>query len=109
MLVNYFRYSFGIKPKKCHGISSLKQSWFSDPEEPHPGPVIVIQAADNQIEDMQVEESCDVAEPMEDIPRMVVAIETPETEVIEESQLNGKSNSLLNSFRIPQVEWVENT
>ena len=37
---------------------------------------------------------------MEDIPRMVVAIETPETEVIEESQLNGKSNSLLNSFRI---------
>ena len=40
---------------------------------------------------MQVEESHNVAEPMEDIPRMVVAIETPETEVIEESQLNGKS------------------
>ena len=49
---------------------------------------------------MQVEESHNVAEPMEGIPRMVVAIETPETEVIEESQLNGKSNSLLNSFRI---------
>ena len=47
-----------------------------------------------------MEESHNVAEPMEDIPRMVVAIETPETEVIEESQLNGKSNSLLNSFRI---------
>ena len=47
-----------------------------------------------------MEESHNVAEPMEGIPRMVVAIETPETEVIEESQLNGKSNSLLNSFRI---------
>ena len=100
MLVNYFRYSFGITPKKCHGISSVKQTWFSDPKESNPGPVIVILAADNQIEDKQVEESCDVVEPMEDIPRMVVAIETPETEVIEESQLNGKSNSLLNSFRI---------
>ena len=74
MLVNYFRYSFGITPKKCHGISSVKQTWFSDPEEPHPGPVIVIQAADNQIEDMQVEESHNVAEPME----------TPETESLNE-------------------------
>ena len=30
---------------------------------------------------------------MEDIPRMVVPIETPETEVIEELRFNGKSNS----------------
>ena len=66
---------------------------FSAPEEQNLGPVIVIQAGNDQNEGNQVDMSRDVAEPMENSAGLADAIETPELETKVES-LKGKSNSL---------------
>ena len=66
---------------------------FSAPEEQNLGPVIVIQEGNDQNEGNQVDESRDVAEPMENSAGLTDAIETPELETKVES-LKGKSNSL---------------
>ena len=74
-------------------ISSVKQTWFSDPEEPNSIPLIVIHAANDPIEGNQLEESCDLAEPIVDNNELADAIENPDVDVEKESLLNGKSKS----------------
>ena len=55
-------------------------------------PLIAIHAANDSSEGQQLEESCDVGEPIENSTGLADANETPEQEV--EAQLNGKSKSL---------------
>ena len=67
---------------------------FTDPEEPNSIPLIVIHAANDPIEGNQLEESCDVGEPIENSTGLADANETPEEEVEVETPLNGKSKCL---------------
>ena len=55
-------------------------------------PLIVIHATNDSSEGQQLEESCDVGEPIENSTGLADANETPEQEV--EAPLNGKSKSL---------------
>ena len=65
---------------------------FTDPEESNSIPLIVIHAANDSSEGQQLEESCDVGEPIENSTGLADANETPGQEV--EAPLNGKSKSL---------------
>ena len=75
-----------------HFLLPCNKYHFTDPEEPNSIPLIVIHAANDSSEGQQLEESCDVGEPIENSTGLADANETPEQEV--EAPLNGKSKSL---------------
>ena len=75
-----------------HFLLSCNKYHFTDPEEPNSIPLIAIHAANDSSEGQQLEESCDVGEPIENSTGLADANETPEQEV--EAPLNGKSKSL---------------
>ena len=57
-------------------------------------PLIAIHAANDSSEGQQLQESCDVGEPIENSTGLADANETPEEEDEVETPLNGKSKSL---------------
>ena len=75
-----------------HFLLPCNKYHFTDPEEPNSMPLIVIHATNDSSEGQQLEESCDVGEPIENSTGLADANETPEQEV--EAPLNGKSKSL---------------
>ena len=75
-----------------HFLLPCNKYHFTDPEEPNSMPLIVIHATNDSSEGQQLQESCDVGEPIENSTGLADANETPEQEV--EAPLNGKSKSL---------------
>ena len=77
-----------------HFLLPCNKYHFTDPEEPNSIPLIAIHAANDSSEGQQLEESCDVGEPIENSTGLADANETPEEEDEVETPLNGKSKSL---------------
>ena len=78
---------------------------FADLEEPHPIPLPVINAANDQNEGKQEDESHKEGEPKENSSGLADAIETPEQDIEAEPLLEGKSNSLLTRKILPELSY----
>ena len=75
-----------------HFLLPCSKYHFTVTEEPNSMPLIAIHAANDSSEGQQLQESCDVGEPIENSTGLADANETPKQEV--EAPLNGKSKSL---------------